>query len=401
MDVKTKIAMLPGIGGKPKLMNTVLNDLADHESQVYERQEIDQAITAALNPDTAVTSGSNALVTSGAVYTHVGDRIIDNLTSTDTNNALSANQGNVLNQRLNNLEAIGRFLSLWDCTTGLPTTEPPSLPYEYKTGDYFIISNVGTTNYKPVGTSYTGTASTTVVDEAVKVNDFFVFDGTTWKVLKNSKNDEVVLTLNEFNALTVVDPNTHYIITENADYVDLGLPSGTLWAKCNLGANSETEYGDYYMYGSTTPDTNNVCNWEHSPIPKSVSDWSQYIDSSYNLLPDYDAANVQLGGGLRMPTSLQAQELIDNTNHEWVTNYQGSGINGGKFTASNGNYIFIPAAGSRFNSSVGSVGDKANFWISTLDSNSPNFAYTLSSYWRGCNVAEGSRYNGYCVRPVR
>ena len=84
----------------------------------------------------------------------------------------------------------GRFLSLWDCATGLAVTNPPISPYEYKTGDYFIVSNVSaSTNYKPDGTQYViGTASTAVETSAVFVDDTYFFDGTTWK-LQNTSND--------------------------------------------------------------------------------------------------------------------------------------------------------------------------------------------------------------------
>lgn len=81
----------------------------------------------------------------------------------------------------------GRFLALWNCTTGLAESDPPISPYEYKTGDYFIVSVVGATNYKPDGLSYvTGTASTTVETNEVAVDDTYFFDGTTWKLQSNS-----------------------------------------------------------------------------------------------------------------------------------------------------------------------------------------------------------------------
>ena len=83
----------------------------------------------------------------------------------------------------------GRFLSLWDCTTGLAETNPAISPFEYKSGDYFIVSKVGTTNYKPTGTEYIiGQASTVVETGAVSIDDTYFFDGTTWK-LQATSND--------------------------------------------------------------------------------------------------------------------------------------------------------------------------------------------------------------------
>lgn len=89
----------------------------------------------------------------------------------------------------------GRFLSLWNCATGLAVTNPPISPYEYKTGDYFIVSNVSSgTNYKPSGTEYViGTASTVVETSDVFVDDTYFFDGTTWKLQSTSNNIKSLL----------------------------------------------------------------------------------------------------------------------------------------------------------------------------------------------------------------
>ena len=83
---------------------------------------------------------------------------------------------------------LGRYLSSWNCATGLAGTNPPQSPYEYTTGDYFIVGTVassGGTNYRPNGSSYvTGQASTTVESSAVAVNDTYLYDGTSWTLLK-------------------------------------------------------------------------------------------------------------------------------------------------------------------------------------------------------------------------
>lgn len=112
------------------------------------------------------------------------------LNSTAIDKALSANMGKELNDRLNNVESRGRFLSVWDCTTGLPETDPVGLEtgdvYEYQRGDYYIVGTVGTTNYKPNGSSYVvGTASTTVETGDVKENDTYIYDGSQWILQEN------------------------------------------------------------------------------------------------------------------------------------------------------------------------------------------------------------------------
>ena len=117
--------------------------------------------------------------------------VIDNLNSTSATSALSANQGRELESQIVALEGRGHYLAAWDCSTGLATTNPPSSPYTYHSGDYFIVAVVdSTTNYKPSGTQYTtGVASTVVETEEVAVNDTYTYDGTNWTLLKTSKVD--------------------------------------------------------------------------------------------------------------------------------------------------------------------------------------------------------------------
>ena len=117
--------------------------------------------------------------------------VVDNVTSTSATDALSANQGRVLQEQINQLKALGRFLSNWNSTTGLPTSNPPGYDvgdtYTYKVGDYYLISDIDTlggTNYKPSGSSYVvGTASTTVETEEVHVGDMYIYDSANWLLL--------------------------------------------------------------------------------------------------------------------------------------------------------------------------------------------------------------------------
>ena len=96
-----------------------------------------------------------------------------------------------LQDQIDSLSGRGRYLTLWNCSTGLAETNPPESPYTYKAGDYFIVGTVaasGETNYRPDGTSYTtGVASTTIETEEVSVDDTYIFDGTTWHLQYNSQ----------------------------------------------------------------------------------------------------------------------------------------------------------------------------------------------------------------------
>lgn len=108
--------------------------------------------------------------------------VIDLLSSTSTTDALSANQWKILYEYIQSLQNRGRYLSNWNATTGLPTTNPSDSPYQYHAGDYYIVSAVaasGWTNYRPSWTSYTTWVASTVVEsQVVKVDDTYVYDWT-------------------------------------------------------------------------------------------------------------------------------------------------------------------------------------------------------------------------------
>jgi hypothetical protein len=99
-----------------------------------------------------------------------------------------------------------------------------------------------------------------------------------------------------------------------------------------------------------------------------------------------------------MPTREQVRELTANTTYEWVTNYKGSGINGGKFTASNGNYLFFPAAGFYMNGGLWSIGDGGDWWVShTIDEQTVVALYIWNS---GVEDGGEDRKRGHSVRGV-
>lgn len=106
--------------------------------------------------------------------------VINNVTSTDTSNALSAAQGKVLQDQIDDLKALGKFLSLWDATTWLPISFPEAIPYTYSTWDYYLVETVWATNYRPTWSSYTGTASTTVETDELEVWDLYIYDWQIW-----------------------------------------------------------------------------------------------------------------------------------------------------------------------------------------------------------------------------
>ena len=199
--------------------------------------------------------------------------------------------------------------------------------------------------------------------------------------------------------------------TKQYEYVDLGLPSGLKWAKCNVGATSETDYGDYFQCGSTEPNTADECTWADAPFNNGLDSYneeyftthkSEWLDSKDNLKSEFDAARAIMGGDWRMPTKAEIQELIDYTTNEWFTNYNGTGVNGMKFThkTDTSKYIFIPAAGYCNDGSVYNVGC-GYVWSSSLGTSYPYYAWYLGFDSGSCYVYDGNRFRGQSVRGVR
>lgn len=169
-------------------------------------------------------------------------------------------------------------------------------------------------------------------------------------------------------------------------YVDLGLPSGTKWATMNVSANSETDYGNYYQYGKGA-----------AQYAETSGD-SNYSGTEDPLAASADTAAQVWGGSWHMPTRAQMQELTANTTYQWVTDYNGSGINGGLFTAQNGNSVFLPAAGYWYDGSQKYVGIDSSYWGSSPNGSSN--AYYLGFSNVGTAIDDCIRNYGYSVRGV-
>ena len=195
------------------------------------------------------------------------------------------------------------------------------------------------------------------------------------------------------------------------EYVDLGLPSGLKWAKCNVGAEKETDFGDYFMWGSTTPNTPDECILAKAPFNGGSDRFekkyfnaykSEWLDDKDNLRPEYDVAYQLTDGMARMPTKDEIKELLDNTDNEWIEDFNGSGVNGRKFTSKiNGNSIFIPASGVRSGSAFCYQGIFSHVWSSSLVTESPFFAWDLYFNSGGISAhSGGARYFRFAVRGV-
>ncbi len=177
--------------------------------------------------------------------------------------------------------------------------------------------------------------------------------------------------------------------------IDLGLPSGTLWACCNVDATTPEGNGGYYAWGETEE--------------KSYYEWDSYIycDGSYGTCHDigsdiagtkYDVAHVKWGGSWVMPSKDQFEELRGNCTFEWTTE---NGVNGGKISGSNGGTIFLPATGYFWGDDITNGGSRGCYWLSTLNPSNLANAYHMGFYSGGVYLdVQYGRRCGRCVRPV-
>lgn len=168
------------------------------------------------------------------------------------------------------------------------------------------------------------------------------------------------------------------------DYVDLGL--SVMWATCNVGASSPSEYGDYYIWGGIEP---------KSESSSGYAEGADMVDISGN--PQYDAATANWGDGWRMPTLKEAEEL-EECAWEWTTR---EGVNGYNVTGPNGNSIFFPAVGFSRGTSLDVlyIGEYGSYWLSE-GSALASYAMTISSDSYLIGGAVYSSDNGYSIRPV-
>ena len=191
------------------------------------------------------------------------------------------------------------------------------------------------------------------------------------------------------------------------EYVDLGLPSGVLWATCNVGADSPEDYGDYFAWGETTPkstydwSTYKWCNGSYDTQTKyCTNSYLGTVDNKTILELSDDAANANWGGDWMMPTMYELNELRDTDNCTWTWTTQ-NGVNGYKVTSKSiGNSIFLPAAGGRNGSDLYNAGSYGYYWSSSLCPSNSDYAYFL--YFSSDYISWNGYYRNYgrSVRPV-
>lgn len=200
-----------------------------------------------------------------------------------------------------------------------------------------------------------------------------------------------------------------YYIVNGYKFVDLGLPSGTLWATMNLGAKTAADGGNFYAWGETNPKTSfswdNYKYYTDNSITRNNS-----TDNLTILEPEDDAATENWGADCHMPTCAQQEELSKNCNAYWETqtNSEGVSVNVLKMVSKNdeNKFIYLPATG--YYTDNGMLGKNAlgKYWSSSLYTT--NLSETKYQYGYGFHVSSNGinstdhtyRYYGHMIRPV-
>lgn len=230
----------------------------------------------------------------------------------------------------------------------------------------------------------------------------------------------------EVSAADLIEGSTYYVrayaineagtgygnevsFTTSSDWVDLGLPSGLLWATHNVGASGPEDYGGYYAWAETQ--TKSVYDWSTygycdnggghlltKYCSYSFCGYDGYTDTLTILQDVDDAATVQWGGDARTPTKEEWKELTQRCTMVWTTQ---KGVVGICFTGPNGNTIFLPAAGFRSGSTHYAADHTCCYWSSSLRTSGPfeaeDYDFESGSY----GMFSVSRTYGQSVRPVR
>ena len=219
------------------------------------------------------------------------------------------------------------------------------------------------------------------------------------------------------------------------EVVDLDLPSKTLWCKHNLGVNPnqlskpEDWYGDYYAWGELKPNKPEF-NWDNYKFGRADEltkyntneqyaayfDGESEIDNLTKLQPEDDAAYQNkkfYSFKFHIPTKEQCEELMNYTKNYWVKNYDPNktihdpendggiqGLNGQIFEGKNGNQLFIPAAGFRFDSDINNVGSLGDLWSSSLYVDDPSCAFDFYINPVNIDMSYDDRCDGMPIRPV-
>ena len=305
------------------------------------------------------------------------------------------------------------YPSVNELIPAVPTKTPPII---WQLKNYFVILQQPIKHQTPnnmkklmtlfafVFVAYTGNAQ-------LIINGDLNYDGDL-NITDVMKMIDIILGNTPKTYLNCPDDNHPHMI-------DLGLPSGTKWACCNVGASSPEAYGGYYAWGEISEKemysdvTYQYCtgedtdgdgwydqNWQWQNIGyyKGVDEYGRDI---YDIADtQYDVAHVRWGGSWMMPSWNQIEELANSCTFTWTTI---NGVKGAQFIGPSGGKIFLPAAGGRYGYILDSNGIHAGYWSSIRRPGLSYGAYFL--YFNASNVNwstyfDSRRIRGFPVRPI-
>lgn len=279
------------------------------------------------------------------------------------------------------------------------TAATPAVIATTKSSTYTInLTNVSTTTSNKTITIYAMVAPTKTNDLTITV---YSTDGLHNYVVRHVEGKD----FQAGGAYTI----TADLAAGGREYVDLGLPSGTLWATCNLGANNPEDYGFYYAWGETN--TKSTFEWGNYALANgSNKQLTKYNDDSYFGVVDGkeelelvdDAAYANWGSDWCMPTSKQIKELV-NSSYTTTETTTLNGVYGLKITSKRsgfvGKYIFLPATGYRIGSTLNGFAKSWYYWSTTIYKE--GLVYNLYYDGSRAKLATSSRQLGQSIRPVR
>lgn len=324
--------------------------------------------------------------------------------------------GNIAVKSAANIDSITTSAGSWLFDIGT-CTEALIASNEYK-GSFTVsfADNVQSLSHSiEVGVCFSSEKATpTYADEhkhlgsSVSSYDFTLYEldpGTTYYFRAYVKlgNDVFYGNMESITTLGEKSSSSTYILINGHKFVDLGLPSGLLWAHTNVGAASSVDDGDYFAWGET----------EHkSYYDMSTYKWGDYNEwgsinmTKYNLTDkkttldsEDDVATVNWGTPCRMPDTSEFEELVNKCDWAWQSSYNGT--SGYLVTGPNGKTIFFPASGDCYMDSLFNHGTRGNYRSRSLGSNHYTYARLLnfgSDYVKPTN--NSYRWYGLTVRPV-
>lgn len=233
------------------------------------------------------------------------------------------------------------------------------------------------------------------------------------KTYKNVITGIMLLVSFMFNAGCKTSQNSGSINNNTLNghaYVDLGLPSGTLWATCNVGAKKPEDYGDYFAWGETQPKanySNTTYKYSKAKVHGGYTKYSYNTEDGYNGYVDKltileqidDAATVNWGGSWRTPTKDECEELLTYTSKKVETIHK---IKGMRLTGPNGQSIFLPATGNRVDTRLLHNGSEGSYWSGSLYTVvSSAWSFYCSCNSNNCDMLDFTiRELGHAIRPV-